>query len=54
MSVYVSNVILNSLNLSEVEILEMSDEYLIDITFMKYICKKAIFDFYDNKVLFEI
>jgi hypothetical protein len=39
--------------LSEVEITEMSEEYLIGMAFMRSICKRAIFSLDDNKITFE-
>ncbi len=52
-SVYLSDVIVNDLKLNEVEVTEMKGEYLLGITFMRSICKKAIFDFETDKISFE-
>lgn len=52
-SVYLSDVIVNALKLNEVEITEMKGEYLLGITFMRSICKKAIFFFDTDKISFE-
>ena len=51
-SVYLSDIMVNSLNL-EVEITEMKGEYLIGIALMRSICKRAIFAFDHDEVLFE-
>ncbi|MCK4614940.1 MAG: hypothetical protein KAU14_09065 [Thermoplasmata archaeon] len=52
-SVYVSDVMVNTLSLSEVEILEMEEEYLMGMALMRSICKRAIFAFNNDEVLFE-
>jgi predicted aspartyl protease len=52
-SVYLIDIRVNTLRLSEVEITEMKEEYLIGIALMRSICKKAIFAFDNDKVLFE-
>lgn len=49
--VYLSDII--SLKLNEVEITEMKGEYLIGIALMRSICKRAIFAFDNDEVLFE-
>ncbi len=51
-SVYLSDIMVNSLRL-EVEITEMKGEYLIGIALMRSICKRAIFAFDRDEVLFE-
>jgi len=44
----------NTLKFEDVEIIEMKEEYLIGMEFMRSICKRAIFSFDNNKVLFEV
>jgi len=46
-------VFVNTLRLAEVEIFEMKEEYLIGIALMRSICKRAIFAFDNDEVLFE-
>ena len=52
-SLYLSDVFVNTLKLTEVEIFEMKEEYLIGIALMRSICKRAIFAFDNDEVLFE-
>ncbi|OIP31595.1 MAG: hypothetical protein COW04_08480 [Deltaproteobacteria bacterium CG12_big_fil_rev_8_21_14_0_65_43_10] len=52
-SLYLSDVFVNTLRLAEVEIFEMKEEYLIGIALMRSICKRAIFAFDNDEVLFE-
>jgi len=52
-SVYLSDVVVNDLKLNEVEITEMKEEFLLGISFMRSICKKAIFVFDTDKISFE-
>ncbi|MEW6102591.1 MAG: hypothetical protein AB1630_02035 [bacterium] len=52
-SVYLSDITVNSLKLNGVEIIEMEGEYLTGIALMKFICKRAIFAFDKDEVLFE-
>lgn len=52
-NIYLSTVAVDSLRLTEVEIIEMQDEYLIGMVLMRAMCKKAIFAFENNEILFE-
>jgi len=52
-SVYLSDIIVNTFKLKDVEITEMKNEYLLGVSFMKSICKYAIFDFNKEEVLFK-
>ncbi len=52
-SVYISDVFVNTLGLKDVEIVEMGEEYLIGIALMRAISKRAIFAFDNDEVLFE-
>jgi predicted aspartyl protease len=52
-SIYLSDVIVDTLRLSEVEIIEMREEYLMGVALMRSICKRAVFAFDSNEVLFE-
>ncbi len=52
-SVYLGDIIINTLRLTEVEITEMKEEYLIGIALMRSICKRVIFSFDNNEVLFK-
>jgi len=52
-SIYLSDVTVDTLRLSDVEIIEMEEEYLMGMALMRSICKRAIFAFDDNEVLFE-
>ncbi|MFQ6091355.1 MAG: hypothetical protein ACE5OR_01535 [bacterium] len=52
-SVYLGDIIVNTLKLNEVEITEMKGEYLIGIALMRSICKRAIFAFDNDEILFE-
>jgi predicted aspartyl protease len=51
--IYLSDVTVDTLRLSDVEIVEMSDEYLIGIALMRSICQRAVFAFDANEVIFE-
>lgn len=52
-SIYSSDVRVNTLRLTEVEIIEMEQEYLMGVALMRSICNRTIFAFDNNKVLFE-
>lgn len=52
-SIYLSDVTVDTLRLSEVEIIEMEEEYLMGMALMRSICKRAIFAFDNKEVLFE-
>lgn len=48
-----SSKFVNTLKLTEVESFEMKEEYLIGIALMRTICKRAIFAFDNDEVLFK-
>jgi hypothetical protein len=52
-SIYLGNVIIDTLRLDEVEIIEMKEEYLMGIALMRSICARAIFAFDRNEIVFE-
>lgn len=52
-SIYLSNIDVNTLKLNEVMITEMKGEYLIGIALMRSICKRAIFAFDKDEIIFE-
>lgn len=52
-SIYLSDVTVDTLRVSEVEIIEMEEEYLMGMALMRSICKRTIFAFDNNEVLFE-
>jgi len=51
--VYLSNITVNALELNEIVIIEMKKEYLMGMTLIRSICKRAIFAFDNDEVLFE-
>lgn len=53
MSVYLSDITVNSLKLNEVEITEIKGEYLIGIMLMRAISKRTIFAFDSDEIIFE-
>lgn len=52
-SIYLSDINVDNLRLSEVEIMEMEQEFLMGVTLMRSMCKRAIFSFDSNELLFE-
>lgn len=52
-SLYLSDLFVNTQKLIEIEILEMKQEYLMGIALMRSICKRVIFGFDNEEVLFE-
>ena len=52
-SVYLSDITVNSLKLNEVEITEIKGEYLIGIMLMRAISKRTIFAFDSDEIIFE-
>jgi len=52
-NIYLSDVAVDTLRLTEVEIIEMQDEYLIGMALMRVMCKKVVFAFENNEILFE-
>ena len=52
-SIYISDVFVNTSKLNEVEIVEMEKEYLIGIALMRAISKRAIFAFDSDEIIFE-
>jgi len=51
--VYITDIIVNNSKINEVEITEMKGEYLIGTALMRSVCKRAVFDFDSDEVLFE-
>ena len=52
-NIYLSDVIIEALSLSEVEIIEMKGEYLMGIALMRTICTRVVFAFNNNEIIFE-
>jgi predicted aspartyl protease len=52
-SLYVSDVFVNDLELTEIEIFEMKEEYLLGMALMRAMCKRLIFRFDNEEVIFE-
>jgi predicted aspartyl protease len=52
-SIYLCDVAVDTFRLTEIEIVEMEDEYLIGMALMRAMCKRAIFAFENNDILFE-
>ncbi|PKP57837.1 MAG: hypothetical protein CVT88_03030 [Candidatus Altiarchaeales archaeon HGW-Altiarchaeales-1] len=51
--VYLADIIVNNSKINEVEITEMKGEYLIGMALMRSVCRRAVFDFANDKILFE-
>ena len=51
--VYLADITVNNSKINEVEITEMEGEYLIGMTLMRSVCKRVVFDFDSDEVLFE-
>ena len=51
--VYLADITVNNSKINEVEITGMEGEYLIGMALMRTVCKRAVFDFDSDKVLFE-
>ncbi len=51
--IYLSDVAVDTLQLTEVEIIEMKDEYLIGMALMRVMCRRVVFAFDNNEILSE-
>jgi len=51
--VYLADITVNNSRVNEVEITEMEGEYLIGMALMRSVCKRVVFDFDNDEVLFE-
>jgi len=53
LNVYLCRIVVDKKMLNEIEVLEMKNESLIGISLMRLICKRAVFSFDKDKVLFQ-